>query len=216
VGLAKVALALENRAVFEVLGRAGIGEYLGTGLPGEAVGRLSDADLDKPIVRATLAYGYGLAVTPLQLAQAYMVLASGGVKRPVSVLRRDESPPGERVFEERHVRAVVGMMEGVTDPEGTAPLARIEGYRVAGKTGTIRKVGAGGYDDNRHAAWFAGMVPATHPRIVAVVLIDEPQGEAKGGGAVAAPVFGRVLARAMHLLGVPPDAPRLQLAGVRP
>jgi cell division protein FtsI (penicillin-binding protein 3) len=106
------------------------------------------------------------------------------------------------------------MMEGVTDSDGTAPGARIEGYRVAGKTGTIRKVGPNGYDDGRHGAWFAGIVPATRPRIVTVVLIDEPKGEEYEGGAVAGPVFGRVMTRAVHLLGVPPDD--LQLAELNP
>jgi cell division protein FtsI (penicillin-binding protein 3) len=212
VGLAKVALALDDRAVFDVLSRAGIGGFLGTGLPGEVAGKLTDAELDKPIVKATLAYGYGLAVTPLQLAHAYLSLATGGVRLPVSVLRQSKTPQGERIFAETLVREVIAMMEGVTDDGGTAPLARIDGYRVAGKTGTIRKVGENGYDDERNAAWFAGMVPATNPRIVAVILVDEPKGEARGGGTVAAPVFGRVLSRALHLLGVPPDAPGVQLA----
>jgi cell division protein FtsI (penicillin-binding protein 3) len=119
------------------------------------------------------------------------------------------------VFDEAAVKEVVSMMEGVTDVGGTAPKARVEGFRVAGKTGTVRKVGQNGYDDERHVAWFAGMAPASDPRIVAVVLINEPTGEAKSGGAVAAPVFGRVMARTLHLLGVPPDDPRFQLARVR-
>jgi cell division protein FtsI (penicillin-binding protein 3) len=216
VGLAKVALSLEERAVFEVLSQVGVGDYLGTGLPGEAAGILTDSGLDKPIVQATLAYGYGLAITPLQLAQAYLCLATGGVKLPVSIIRQDRPPQGRRIFDESLVREVISMMEGVTDREGTAPRAAIDGFRVAGKTGTIRKVGEHGYDDRRHVAWFAGMAPATNPKIVAVVLIDEPKGETKGGGAVAAPVFGRVMARALHLLGVPPDASGLQLARARP
>jgi cell division protein FtsI (penicillin-binding protein 3) len=211
VGLAKVALALDERAVFDVLSRVGLAEYPGTGLPGESIGVLTDEELDKPIVQATLAYGYGLAITPLQLAQAYLCLATGGVRLPLSILRQDRVPAGDRVFDEDLVRRVVAMMEGVTGRDGTAPRAGIDGFRVAGKTGTIRKVGPNGYDDRRHVAWFAGMAPATDPRIVAVVLIDEPKSEAKGGGAVAAPVFGRVMARALHLLGEPPDAP-LQLA----
>ena len=208
VGIAKVALALDDRAVFDVLSRAGVGQYVGTGLPGEVVGKLTDAGLNKPIVRVTLAYGYGLAITPLQLAQAYSILASGGVRRPVSILRQNQPPPGERIFEQSLVQDVVHMMEGVTDPGGTAPQARIEGYRVAGKTGTIRKVGADGYDDKRNAAWFVGMVPASQPRLVTVVLIDEPKGGVRGGGTVAAPVFGRVMARALHMLGIPPDNPQ--------
>jgi cell division protein FtsI (penicillin-binding protein 3) len=212
VGLAKVALSLDRRAVFDVLSQAGVGDFLGTGLAGEAAGILTDADLDKPIVQATLAYGYGLAITPLELAQAYLCLATGGVRLPVSILRQERAPQGRRIFDKALVRDVIGMMEGVTDRGGTAPAADIEGFRVAGKTGTIRKVGPTGYDDRRHVAWFVGIAPASSPRIVAVVMIDEPQGEAKGGGAVAAPVFGRVLTRTLHLLGVPPDAAGMQLA----
>ena len=210
VGIAKIALALEDRAVFELMTRGGVGEYLGVGLPGEVNGKLTDAELGKPIVRTTLAFGYGLAITPLQLADAYMTLALGGIRRPVSILRQEQAPAGVRVYQADLVSELVGMMEGVTDRDGTAPGAKVEGYRVAGKTGTIRKVGPGGYDDGRHAAWFAGMIPATRPRIVTVILVDEPQGEEYGGGDVAGPVYGRVMARAVHLLGIPPDD--LQLA----
>ncbi len=210
VGIAKIAMALDQRAVFELMTRGGVGDYLGVGLPGEATGKLTDKDLDKPIVRTTLAFGYGLAITPLQLADAYMTLALGGVRRPVSILRQEVAPAGERVYDADLVAELVSMMEGVTDQDGTAPSARVEGYRVAGKTGTIRKVGPGGYDDGRHAAWFAGMIPATRPRIVTIILIDEPQGEEYNGGSVAGPVYGRVMARAVHLLGIPPDG--LQLA----
>ena len=102
-------------------------------------------------------------------------------------------------------REVVEMMEGVTQPGGTAPKARVAGYRVAGKTGTARKVGTAGYDDERHVAWFAGIAPASQPRIVTVVVVNEPRGRLRGGGAVAAPVFARVVARALRLLGVSPD-----------
>jgi cell division protein FtsI (penicillin-binding protein 3) len=214
VGIAKMAMALPERAVFELMARAGVGEYLGTGLPGEVAGKLTDQGLQRPIVRTTLAFGYGLAITPLQLAEAYMTLAGGGVRRPVSILRREAHSPGERVYDAELVAELISMMEGVTDSDGTAPGARIEGYRVAGKTGTIRKVGPSGYDDGRHGAWFAGIVPASRPRIVTVVLIDEPKGEEYEGGAVAGPVFGRVMTRAVHLLGVPPDD--LQLAELNP
>lgn len=211
VGIAKIAMDLDERAVFDLMSRGGVGEYLGIGMPGEVTGMLTDAELDKPIVRTTLAFGYGLAITPLQLADAYMTLALGGVRRPVSILRQESPPAGTQVYDAELVAELVSMMEGVTDKDGTAPGARVEGYRVSGKTGTIRKVGPDGYDDGRHAAWFAGMIPATRPRIVTVILIDEPQGEEYGGGDVAGPVYGRVMARAVHLLGVPPDG--LQLAG---
>jgi len=214
VGIAKIAMTLDKRAVFELMTRGGVGDYLGVGLPGEVAGKLTDKDLDKPIVRTTLAFGYGLAITPLQLADAYMTLALGGVRRPVSVLRQEAAPSGERVYDAELVAELVSMMEGVTDKDGTAPGAKVEGYRVAGKTGTIRKVGPGGYDDGRHAAWFAGMIPATRPRIVTIILIDEPQGDEYEGGDVAGPVYGRVMARAVHLLGIPPDGLQLAEAGL--
>jgi cell division protein FtsI (penicillin-binding protein 3) len=207
VGIAKVALQLEHRAVYEVLLRAGVADFVGTGLPGEAIAAMNDAGLGNPVARATLAYGYGLAVSPLQLAQAYLTLASGGVRLPLSVVRKELPPSGERVFSAALAGQVVAMMEDVTAPTGTAPKARVAGFRVAGKTGTARKVSAHGYDDERHVALFAGMAPASDPRLVMVVVINEPQGEARGGGDVAAPVFSRVMARSMRLLGVIPDAP---------
>ena len=205
VGIAKVALKLEQRAVFDVFTRAGFGTYPGSGLPGEVAGRMSDAELNNPIVRATMAYGYGISVTPLQLAQAYLGLASMGHSLPVTILRRDTRPTSVRVFDERDVRTLVGMMQGVATETGTAPKARVAGYKVAGKTGTTRKVGAAGYDDSRHVAFFAGLAPVKEPRIVVVVVVNEPKGERIGGGEVAAPVFARIVARALRVLGVEPE-----------
>ncbi|MEQ8857361.1 MAG: penicillin-binding protein 2 [Pseudomonadales bacterium] len=206
VGIAKVALDLEPRAVYDVLNRAGVGEFIGTGLPGEVAGRLSDEGLDNAVVRTTLAYGYGLAVSPLQLAQGYLTLASGGERLPVSVLRSDRPARTRPVFDPGLAASVLTMMETVTERGGTAPRAHVPGYRIAGKTGTSRKVGPQGYDDERHVALFAGVAPASEPRFVMVVVINEPGGSAKGGGEVAAPVFGNVAARALRLLGVRPDA----------
>lgn len=205
VGIAKVALTLPDRAVYDVLVRAGFGDFLGTGLPGEALASLDELGLGNPVVRVTLAYGYGLAVSPLQLAQAYLTLASGGVRLPVSILRQDRRPAGRRVFDRGQVSQVTVMMEAVTEDAGTAPAARVPGFRVAGKTGTARKVGAAGYDDERHVALFAGFAPVTDPRIVVVVVVNEPKGQSRGGGSVAAPVFARVAARTLRLLGVRPD-----------
>ena len=205
VGIAKMALELPPEAVFGALQRAGFGDYTGCRLPGEAIGQLSAADLDKPIGRAALAYGYGLAVSPLQLARAYLTLASGGLKKDVSVLRDSESAPAERVFESEKVAEVTTMLRGVLARDGTAPKGKPPGYSAAGKTGTVRRVTAGGYDDSSHIAYFAGFAPAETPRIVMVVVVDQPQRGLIGGGDVAAPVFGRVAARALRLLGVPPS-----------
>ena len=205
VGITKIALNLPEDAVFDVLVRAGFGEPPGSGLPGETFGVLTAEDLDKPIGRATLAYGYGLTVTPMQLARCYQTLASGGVRRSVGVLRQTTDLAGIRVFKERHVREVSRMLERVVSAAGTAPKAQVRGYRVAGKTGTTRKVTAGGYDDERHVALFAGFAPAADPKIVLVVVINEPRGAAIGGGSIAAPVFARIMARALRILGVAPD-----------
>jgi cell division protein FtsI (penicillin-binding protein 3) len=205
VGIAKIALALDDRMVFDAFVRAGLSEMTSCGLPGEVVGKLSDSQLKNPIVRTTLAYGYGLTVTPLQLAQAYLMLATGGVRLPVSILRRDSAPTGQRAFDAQTVETIVRMMKGVDSIHGTAPKARVLGYEIAGKTGTARKVGPNGYDEDRHIAFFAGMAPAADPRVVVIVVIDEPQGDKIGGGDVAGPVFARVVARALRVLNVEPE-----------
>ena len=204
VGIAKIALSLPEYAVFDALQQAGFGDLTGSGLPGEAIGELHTDDLDKPIGRATLAYGYGLTVSPLQLARGYLALAAGGVRRDLTILRGAEIRE-DMVFQEPAVTAVTRMMRGVLEPGGTAPRGRPTGYTAAGKTGTARKVGTAGYDDRSHVAFFAGFAPASTPRIVLVVVVNEPRGGLIGGGAVAAPIFARVAERALRVLGVPPD-----------
>ena len=203
VGIAKIALSLPDDAVFNVLQQAGFGDLTGSGLPGEVLGDLRTDDLDKDIGRATLSYGYGLTATPLQLARAYLTLATGGVRRDLTVLRGAEVR-GDAVFPDTEVATVTDMMRGVLAPAGTAPAARPVGYSAAGKTGTARKVSAAGYDDQSHVAFFAGFAPAADPRIVVVVVVNEPKDGRIGGGEVAAPVFARVTERALRVLGVPP------------
>ena len=205
VAIAKVALDLPPDSVFDVLQRSGIGEYVGTGLPGEVVGMFSNVGAQSRVSRAAMAYGYGFTVTPLQLAAAYVTLAGHGNRLPLSILKQDRAPVPERAFDADHAREVVSMMERVTQRGGTATYAGIDDYRVAGKTGTARVLGQDGYDDERHVAWFAGLVPASDPRIVMVVLINEPDSERASGGKVAAPIFARVAERSLRLLGVPPD-----------
>ena len=205
VGIAKIALSLPDYAVFNVFQQAGFGDYTGCGLPGEAIGTLPADDLDKPIGRATMAYGYGLTVSPLQLARAYLTLATAGVRRDLTVLR-GRAVREDAVFQEPEVAAVAQMMRGVLAPGGTAPKGLPAGYTAAGKTGTARKVNAGGYDNESHVAFFAGFAPAQAPRIVLVVVVNEPRSGLIGGGAVAAPVFARVAERALRVLGVPPEA----------
>ena len=204
VGIAKIALSLPEYAVFNALQQAGFGDLTGSGLPGEAIGELHTDDLDKPIGRATLAYGYGMTVTPLQLARAYLALAAGGVRRDLTILQGVEVRE-DTAFAAPAVTALTTMMRGVLEPSGTAPKGRLTGYTAAGKTGTARKVGTSGYDDQSHVAFFAGFAPVSAPRIVLVVVINEPRIGGIGGGEVAAPIFARVAERALRVLGVPPD-----------
>ena len=205
VGVTKIALGLEASHLYDVFHRSGLGSIPATGLPGEVSGILTDRDIDNPIVRASLAYGYGVTATAMQLAQSYLTIASGGVRRQVNLIRGLPRASEERVFEESDVASLLRMMEGVASSKGTAPKARVPGFAVAGKTGTSRKVTSGTYDDTRHVALFAGIAPSRDPQVVVVVIINEPLGEHVGGGEVAAPVFSRILARSLRILGVPPE-----------
>ena len=205
VGVTKIALGLEASHLYDVFHRSGLGSIPATGLPGEVSGILTDRDIDNPIVRASLAYGYGVTATAMQLAQSYLTIASGGVRRQVNLIRGLPRASDERVFEEGDVASLLHMMEGVASSKGTAPKAQVPGFAVAGKTGTSRKVTSGAYDDTRHVALFAGIAPSRDPQVVVVVIINEPLGEHVGGGEVAAPVFSRILARSLRILGVAPE-----------
>jgi len=205
VAAAKIALDLEPEDFHAVLSKAGFGTSTGSGFPGEADGFLADAHRWHDIERATLAFGYGMSTTPLQLAQAYTVFANDGYRVPVSLLKLDEPPQAQQVLKASVAREVRRMMETVVQPGGTGTLAAVSGYRVAGKTGTVRKSEAGGYAQDRYLSVFAGMAPASRPRLVMVVVINEPRNGEYYGGKVAAPVFSRVMAGALRLLNVPPD-----------
>ena len=205
VGMAKLALTLEPQAMWGTLDALGFGKVTGSGFPGESAGLLNHFTQWRPIGQATMSYGYGLSVTPLQLVQAYAVLASGGLRRPVSMRRVEAPVPGERVLDQTVARNLVEMMEHVVSSEGTGNRAALLGYRVAGKTGTAWKASGGGYSMDRYLAVFGGVVPASRPRLAAVVIVDEPGGRQYYGGDVAAPVFANVMAGALRLLGVPPD-----------
>jgi cell division protein FtsI (penicillin-binding protein 3) len=205
VGASKLALSLEDGYLSAFFRRMGLGQSTGVGFPGESVGMLPVRQDWREIEVATLSYGYGLSVTALQLAQAYAVLGAGGVKRQVSLLKVDGEVAGERVMDEAIARQVVHMMEGVVDEHGTARKARVPGYRVAGKTGTVHKVSSGGYQDHHYLAMFAGVAPVEDPAIALVVVIDDPRGGAYYGGQVAAPVFSRVMAGLLRVKNIPPD-----------
>jgi cell division protein FtsI (penicillin-binding protein 3) len=206
VGMARMALTLEPREIWTTLSGLGFGQVTGSGLPGESAGQLSGYAHWRNVLIATMSHGYGLSVTPLQLAQAYATLGSFGLKRPVSMLRVDDPVAGERVLDRQVCAALLHLLEAViNEPGGTGKLAAIPGYRVAGKTGTAWKAENGGYSQNRYIATFGGVVPVTHPRLAAVVMIDEPTAGKHHGGDVSAPVFSAVLGGALRLLGVPPD-----------
>lgn len=205
VGAVHVSMKLDKEMLWNTLSRFGAGRLTSSGYPGESAGMLPPFQGWRPIGQATMAYGYGLSMTPLQLAQAYAVLAGDGLHRPVSLVRVEKPPIARRVVSPETARNVVAMLEHVVSEEGTGQKATVAGYRVAGKTGTARKSGAGGYTEDRHTAVFAGLVPVTAPRLVIVVVVDEPQGGVYYGGDVAAPVFSAVAAGALRILAVPPD-----------
>lgn len=205
VGAARVALSIPKQKYWQYMSDLGFGSQVGTGYPGESTGRLAPYANWAKIDQATLSFGYGISVTALQLAQAYSVLAADGVKRPVSILRQGQAPAGKRIFSEATARKVREMMETVVAPGGTAVRAAVSGYRVAGKTGTAKKAGPGGYTQRKYLAMFAGMAPASDPRLVCVVMINEPRGKYYYGGLVAAPIFSAVMDDALRLLNVAPD-----------
>ena len=207
VGASKIALELPPERLWHTFASLGFGAVTGSGFPGETAGILTDFPGWGDIERATLSYGYGLSVTPLQLAQAYCVIASGGLLYPTTFVKVDELEEPKRVMAAHAALQVRGMLEAVTGEGGTGKRARISGYRVAGKTGTVHKFTAGGYSKDRYVAVFAGMAPASAPRFVAVVVVDEPGGTEYYGGQVAAPIFSEVMAGALRLKGIAPDAP---------
>ncbi len=207
VGAAKIALALDKSRMWGMLRRVGFGAVTGSQLPGESMGLLNPPARWSSIDQAHLSFGYGISVTALQLARAYAVLANDGIIVPVTVLRRTQPPPGERVLGASTACQIRDMLELAVSDGGTGPEARVLHYRVAGKTGTVHKLVAGDYAEDRYIASFAGMAPVSQPRLVMVVTMDEPSERGHFGGQAAAPVFSRVMAGALRLLNVTPDTP---------
>jgi cell division protein FtsI (penicillin-binding protein 3) len=202
VGAAKIGLTLTRDHMYDVDHRFGFGEVSGSGFPGESPGLLPIAKSWGPVEQATIAYGYGLNVTPLQLAQGYTAIANNGRLRSPTYVKGAQNPD-TAVIDPEIAASLRRMLETVVSPEGSGLKASITNYRVAGKTGTSRAAAAGGYD-NRHISLFVGMVPVSKPRLVGVVVIHDPQG-AYYGGLVSAPVFSKVMDGALRLLDVPPD-----------
>jgi len=208
VGAIRIGLGIDRQALWHALKGLGFGTTTGSGLPGEAGGVLRHPARWVPVDQASISFGYGLSTTPLQLARAYGALAHDGVLPDVTLLRRHEPVAGTRVFSARTAREVRAMLELAVGVQGTGAQARVADYRVAGKTGTARKLGPNGYIDNHYVGWFAGMAPASDPRLVMVVAVDDPSRGGYYGGVVAAPVFARVMTGALRLLDIAPDAPR--------
>jgi len=206
VGMAKLALQLEPKQIWDTLNRFGFGQVTSSGFPGESAGVFTNYSHWRAISIATLSHGYGISVTPLQLAQGYAAIGARGIRRPVSLLRVDEAPVGERVLDASVCNDLLTLLEAVTTQEGaTGVRAKIPGYRVAGKTGTAWKASNGSYSQDRYTSVFAGVAPASNPRLAAVVVVDEPSAGKHRGGDVAAPVFSAVVGGALRLLSVEPD-----------
>jgi len=207
VGAAKIALSLPREEMRELFRRVGFGAPPQLGFPGEAAGKVREAKTWRPIEQATMAYGHGISVSLIQLARAYTALARDGELLPLSLLKTDMPVAGRRVLSAETVRAMRAMLEAATQPGGTALRARVMGWRVAGKTGTAHKLENGGYAAHKYVASFVGFAPASDPRLVIAVMIDEPSAGQYYGGAVAAPVFAQVMQGALRLMEVPHDAP---------
>ncbi|WP_136255365.1 peptidoglycan D,D-transpeptidase FtsI family protein [Onishia niordana] len=212
IGMTRIALDLPDTAVVDTYQRLGLGQAPGTGFPGEASGSLPSPSHWADSQRASLAYGYGLSVSALQLASAYTAIANHGRRLSPSLLKRDGPPEGSVVIEPRVADELLGMMEQVVQPDTGAHRAGVPGYRIAGKTGTVRKAAGGGYEEDAYRGLFVGIAPASDPRIVTVVMIDHPRGDDYYGGLVAAPVFSTVVGNALRLLDVPPDQDTLSSA----
>lgn len=207
VGAAKMALTLPPEYMYSKFAKLGFGKAPQIGFPGEATGRLRPYQTWRPIEQATMSYGHGISVSLLQLARAYTVFTSDGEFRRLSLQKTSEPEPSERVFSASTALAVRKMLETVTQSGGTAPRAQVLGYRVGGKTGTAHKLDAHGNYSDRYVASFVGFAPASDPRVIIAVMIDEPSAGQYYGGTVAAPVFSRIMGGVLRMLAIQPDAP---------
>ncbi|MGF1758466.1 peptidoglycan glycosyltransferase FtsI [Photobacterium sagamiensis] len=205
IGVSKLSLAMPVDALLGMYSSVGLGDESGINLIGEAMGFFPDRRRWSDFERATLAFGYGISVTPIQLVRAYATLGALGVNRPLSILKTEDVVPGRQVVSSENSRKLLNMLETVTHPGGSAKRAAVPGYRVGAKTGTAKKAAAGGYSDE-YVAMTAGLAPISNPRLAMVVVVNEPQGDQYYGGAIAAPIFAEVMGSALQILNVPPDA----------
>ncbi len=209
VGASKIALSLDKKYMWDTFNLLGFGSKTHIGFPGEAAGQVRNYKTWRPIEQATMSFGNGISVTLLQLAKAYTVFANDGELKPVSLLKLQDAPVGTQVFSAKTANEMKDMLEMVVLPGGTALKAQILGYRVAGKTGTTHKLGAHGYEKDKYVGSFVGMAPASNPRLIMAIMIDEPNtaNDQYYGGVVAAPVFSAVMADALRMLAIPQDSP---------
>lgn len=205
VGMSKVTLSLPPQDLWNMLHSVGFGQLTNSDFPGERSGLLEDYPVWNPFVLATMSFGYGISVTPLQLAQAYAILANDGLKKPVTFLRTDQIPAGQQAMDPKVAKEILTMLESVLTQGGTAPLARVPGYRVTGKTGTAHIVGPHGYEKNHYNSIFVGIAPASNPRLVVAVVLHDPQGTQYLGGYTSGPIFSHIMGEALQLLNIPPD-----------
>ena len=206
VGVTKLAMTLESDQLWRTMSQFGLGEITSSGFPGESAGMLTHFSNWRPISQATIAYGYGVAVTPLQLAQAYAAIGNNGVMQPITLFATERPNMGERIISIETAFALREMLEKVVHPGGTGIKASVDGYRIAGKTGTAWKAAKGGHSKDKYFSIFAGLAPASNPKLATVVVIDEPGGDLYYGSDVAAPVFAEIMSESLRLLAIPPDA----------
>lgn len=206
IGVAKMTLSLPSNSLLNLLQRVGFGQSTQSGFPGEGVGVLPNHLKWRPFVLATLSFGYSISVSLLQLAQAYAVIASYGVLRPITFIKNDAVVSGKQVLSQKLCQQVLTMLETVLDIGGTGRRAQIPGYRVAGKTGTAHIAKPGGYYEDRYFATFVGIAPVSDPQLVIAVVVKNPRGGHYHGGKIAAPVFANIMNGTLRILGIPPDA----------
>lgn len=205
IAVTQIAMTMPPEYFWGVYNQLGFGNSAGVGFPGEASGSLLDYQGWHEFDQATLSFGYGVSTSILQLARAYTALADDGIVHSVTLLRRDEDPDARQIFKPETAKRVREMLEHVISKEGTAYQARVEGYRVAGKTGTVKKATAGGYTEDKYYSVFVGMAPASNPRFIIAIVVDEPSSGQYYGGLVAAPAFARVMAGTLRVYGIAPD-----------
>jgi cell division protein FtsI (penicillin-binding protein 3) len=201
-GAARISLATEPKVFFDTLTKLGISQITASGFPGEVRGSLGNYQNWRPIKQATLSYGYGVSVTPLQLAKAYAAIANGGIVNQISIEKIKVKSNGERALSEDTAANLLLMLETVV--EQSVSRARVKGYRVGGKTGTA-EIFSDDYSGDTHNAFFVGIAPISNPRIVTVVVVNKPQGQKYYGGQVAAPIFSLIVSGALRIMGIPPD-----------